>query len=234
MIRATFVGFVLCACAACAPAANRLEGSARSLLAESVARGDVRIERIEMAPNPEQTIFGSIVEIAVKNVSSAPVSVVIEPGTILHGKPSSVTDLIITRPERATVAPGETWRQTLEVFSVNFHKFSLNPNVSYSFGNLADGDLKTLAVCVAASTRRADGKTNDSDGDKSDRPDLSPIQLAVWRISDGMSRDALLRLTGANPMLKGGQFRQSKEYFDRQAPYVQGTLDACGLKHYIF
>ncbi len=217
--------------AACGdPEARKVESARRPLLAEAFERGDLVVEDISMSLQPEQTVYGRIIDITIRNKSARPTEVVIEPGTLLRSDADRVTDLVVTSRESATIEPGQSWKHSLEVFSVSFKKFSVTRGVTYKIGNLMTGDAYAFVTCFSG--RRPDAAPPASPNEKPF--DLTPVQLALWRITENMDRPALLASTSANPILKGGDFARNRNYFDGQAKYVQGLLDGCGLGQYKF
>lgn len=217
--------------AACGdPEARKTESPRRSLLSEAVDRGDVAVDDISMTSQPEQTVYGRIVEITVRNKSAKPVTVIVEPGTLLRSDADRVTDLVVVAREEAAIPAGQIWKRSLEVFSLSFKKFSVTRGATFKVGNLMTGDAYAFVKCF--SERRPDA--GPPPGPNAKPYDLTPVQLALWRVTENMDRTALLASTSANPLLKGGDFARNRNYFDGQAKYVQGLLDGCGLGQYKF
>lgn len=212
------------------PEARKTESPRRSLLSEAVDRGDVAVDDISMTSQPEQTVYGRIVEITVRNKSARPVTVIIEPGTLLRSDADRVTDLVVVAREEAAIPAGQVWKRPLEVFSLSFRKFSVTRGATFKVGNLMTGDAYAFVKCF--SERRPDA--GPPPGPNAKPYDLTPVQLALWRVTENMDRAALLASTSANPLLKGGDFARNRNYFDGQAKYVQGLLDGCGLGQYKF
>lgn len=216
--------------AACGdPEARKIESPRRALLSESIERGDVVVDDISMTLQPEQTVYGRIVDITLRNKTGKPVSIVIEPGTLLRSDAEPVTDLVVTTREETVIASGQVWKRSLEVFSLSFKKLSVTRGATFKLGNLLTGDAYAFVKCF--SERRPDAAPP---GPNAKPYDLTPFQLALWRVTENMDRPALLASTSANPLLKGGDFARNRNYFDGQAKYVQGLLDGCGLGQYKF
>lgn len=223
--------FLLFVGAACGdPEARKTESPRRSLLSEAVDRGDVAVEDISMTSQPEQTVYGRIVELTVRNKSAKPVTIIIEPGTLLRSDADRVTDLVVVAREETAIPAGQVWKRPLEVFSLSFKKFSVTRGATFKVGNLMTGDAYAFVKCF--SERRPDA--GPPPGPNAKPFDLTPVQLALWRVTENMDRPALLASTSANPLLKGGDFARNRNYFDGQAKYVQGLLDGCGLGQYKF
>ncbi|MCS7080740.1 MAG: hypothetical protein NZ585_11940 [Chloracidobacterium sp.] len=210
------------------------ESAARPALLERLARGEVQLERLGMTLRPEQPFFGRIIEIAVRNTSSKPLLVVLEPGQLLRSQDPAVTDLVVTSREEIALDVGQSAQREVEVFSLSRRKLSMTRETVYTLGNLTGGDVYTFVTCFA--TNRPAEPPPPPPGSKlpPQKLDLTPVQLALWCIADGLDRKALLEGIALNPMLKGGEYGRSRDYFDGQAKYVQGLLDRCGLGKYKF
>ncbi|OYT71072.1 MAG: hypothetical protein CFK52_09125 [Chloracidobacterium sp. CP2_5A] len=210
------------------------EGDIRPALAERLTRGELRIERLGMALRAEQPFFGRILELSARNASSRPMLVVIEPGQIIRSQNPAVTDLVIASREEIALDAGQATRRELEVFSLSQRKLAMNRDTSYEFGNLAEGDVQTFIACFAAN--RPPEPPPPPPGSKlpPQKLDLTPVQLALWCVAERLDRQALLEGVALNPVLKGGEYGRSRDYFDGQAKYVQGLLDRCGLEKYKF
>ncbi len=210
------------------------EGATRSALVERVGSGELKIERLGMALRAEQPLFGRILELSLRNASARPVIVVIEPGQIIRSQNPGVTDLVITSREEIALDAGQATRRELEAFSLSQRKLAMNRDTAYEFGNLAEGDVQTLVACFAEN--RPPEPEPPPPGSKlpPQKLDLTPFQLALWRVAEGLDRQGLLEGVALNPTLKGGEYGRSRDYFDGQAKYVQGLLDRCGLEKYKF
>ncbi len=207
------------------------ESAIRPAALERIARGEVRVERLGMALRPEQPFFGRIIEITVRNVSAKPLLFVLEPGQLLRSQDPAVTDLVVTSREEIALDSGQTAQRDVEVFSMSRRKLSMTRETVYQLGNLTEGDVYRFVTCFA--TNRPD-EPPPPPGLPPQKLDLTPVQLALWCIADSLDRTALLEGTALNPMLKGGDYARSRNYFDGQAKYVQGLLDRCGLEKYKF
>lgn len=212
------------------PEARKVESPRRALLSELVERGEVVVDDISMTLQPEQTVYGRIVDITVRNKTAKPVTIIVEPGTLLRCDADRVTDLVVTTREETVIAAGQVWKRSLEVFSLSFKKFSVTRGATFKLGNLMTGDGYAFVKCFCE--RRPDAVPPP--GPNAKPYDLTPFQLALWRVTENMDRAALLSSTSANPLLKGGDFARNRNYFDGQAKYVQGLLDGCGLGQYKF
>lgn len=220
---------------ACQPATRQpYESSIQTALMGRIARGEVRIEQLGMAQRPEHPFFGRIVEISLRNTSDKPLLVTIEPGQLLRSRNPEVTDLVVTQREEIALDAGQVVRRELEVFSLSRRKLSMTRETVYDIGNLLEGDAYTFVTCFAANRPPEPPPPPPGSGLPLQKLDLTPVQLALWCIADSLDRQALLEGTALNPLLKGGEYGRSRDYFDGQAKYVQGLLDSCGLVKYKF
>jgi hypothetical protein len=221
--------------AACQPTPRHPhEGHLRTALAERIARGEVRLERLGMARQPEHPFFGRIVEISLRNTGNKPILVTLEPGQLLRSRSPETTDLVVTSREEIALDVGQVAQREIEVFSLSRRKLSMTRETVYDLGNLLEGDAYTFVTCFAANRPPEPPPPPPGSGLPPQKLDLTPVQLALWCIADGLDRQALLEGTALNPLLKGGEYARSRDYFDGQAKYVQGLLDSCGLAKYKF
>ncbi|MGQ9897389.1 MAG: hypothetical protein ACUVR8_07550 [Acidobacteriota bacterium] len=219
--------------ATCQPTPRRpYESKVQPKLLERIARGEVRIERLGMTLRPEHPFFGRIIEISLRNTSSKPILIAIEPGQLLRSQNPDTTDLVVTSREEIALDVGQVVQRDIEVFSLSRRKLSMTRETVYDLSNLLEGDAYTFVTCFAAN--RPAEPPPPSSGLPPQKLDLTPVQLALWCIADGLDRKALLEGTALNPLLKGGEYGRSRDYFDGQAKYVQGLLDSCGLAKYKF
>lgn len=210
------------------------ESAVRPAALERIARGEVRVERLGMTLRPDQPFFGRIVEIAVRNTSAKPLLLVLEPGQLLRSQDPAVTDLVVTSREEIALDAGQTAQREVEVFSMSRRKLSMTRETVYTLGNLTEGDVYAFVTCFATNRPDEPPPPPPGSGLPPQKLDLTPVQLALWCVADGLDRKALLEGTALNPMLKGGEYGRSRDYFDGQAKYVQGLLDGCGLGKYKF
>ncbi|MFQ3580632.1 MAG: hypothetical protein SNJ49_01865 [Chloracidobacterium sp.] len=210
------------------------ESITRPALAERIARGEVRIERLGMALRPEQPFFGRIIEISLRNTGNKPLIVVIEPGQLLRSQSPDITDLVVTNREEIALDAGQTAQRNIEVFSLSRRKLSMTRETVYTLGNLTEGDVYAFVTCFAANRPPEPPPPPPGSGLPPQKLDLTPFQLALWCVADGLDRQALLEGVALNPVLKGGEYGRSRDYLDGQAKYVQGLLDSCGLAKYKF
>lgn len=232
---------LLCFTISCTDGARLpIESAQRPKLQDQVEQGDVSVDGIVLTTNPEQTIYGRNIDFKLTNQTDHPIAVVIEAGTVLRSDNQQFyTNLVVSSSEQILIAPKSLGIITVEVFSINFQKFSPVRSTRYSLGNLIEGDTKTFLDCFAR--RRPETGVAPSALTQAEpapaqtgKVDLAPIQLVIWLITDKMDRPALLKAVSNNPQLKGGQYSQSAKYYDAMAPFVQKLLDDCGLGKYKF
>jgi hypothetical protein len=220
---------------ACQPTPHQpYESSFRTALAERLSRGEARIERLGMAPRPEHPFFGRIIEISLRNTTNKPILLIIEPGQVLRSQDPTTTDLVVTSREEIALDVGQVIQRDLEVFSLSRRKLSMTRDTVYELGNLLTGDAYTLVACFATNRPPDPPPPPPGSGLPPQKLDLTPFQLALWCVAEGLDRQALLEGIALNPLLKGGEYGRSRDYFDSQAKYVQGILDSCGLTKYKF
>ncbi|MBI4749680.1 MAG: hypothetical protein HY774_14425 [Acidobacteria bacterium] len=217
-----------------------IESDQRAKLQDQVERGDVSVDGIVLTTNPEQTIYGRNIDFKITNQTDHPIAVAIQAGTVLRSENQQYyTNLVVSSNEQVLIAPKSLRIITVEVFSINFQKFSPVRSTKYSLGNLIEGDAKTFLDCFAR-RRPETGVSSSALSQPAPTPaqpgkvDLAPVQLVIWLLTDKMDRPALLKAVSNNPQLKGGQYSQSVKYYDTMAPFVQKLLDDCGLGKYKF
>lgn len=243
------------------PNQSSLESDRHPSLFFNIQRKEIAIDTIGLTLNPTQTIYGRFLDLKLRNLTNRPIPITIEPGTVLRSDNQKLfTNLVITAGENLTLNPGETKIQTIEVFSINFYKLTPVRETQFSLGNLIGGDTSTFIQCfvqrrpdridptalppgvVRVPTKPGEPPTYiipprekmPKVEDPTEKKELAPVQLAIWRITDDMDRVKLLKSVSANPKLKGGQFSESAAFYDSQTPYVQQLLRDCGLEKYKF
>ncbi|MBX7219261.1 MAG: hypothetical protein K1Y36_04895 [Blastocatellia bacterium] len=220
----------------------------------------IQIEKIVLVPNPKHTIFGRMLDMYLKNTSGKPLVVTVEPGTVLRSMDRLYTSVVVMAGEVVPLAPNESRAVTVEVFSIEFNLFSPSAKTQYRLGNKIGGDTASFISCFAK--RRPDYKdptelppgvvqvptqpgepatyilppTNvENKGPEDNKKyDLMPVQLAIWRLTEGIDRDKILKSVADNPKLKGGEFSQNVKLNNNLGPYVQQLLNDCGLEKYKF
>lgn len=232
---------LLCFTVSCKDGARLpVESDQPTSLHNQVERGEVSVDGIVLTTNPEQTIYGRNIDFKITNQTDHPIAVAIETGTVLRSDNQQYyANLVVSSGEQALIAPKSLAIITVEVFSINFQKFSPVRSTRYSLGNLIEGDSKTFLDCFAR-RRPETGVAPSALSQSAPAPtqtgkvDLAPVQLAIWLMTDNMDRAALRKAVSSNPQLKGGQYSQSVKYYDAMAPFVQKLLDDCGLGKYKF
>lgn len=234
---------LLCFTVSCKDGARLpVESDQQTSLHGQVERGEVSVDGIVLTTNPEQTIYGRNIDFKITNQTDHPIAVAIQTGTVLRSDNQQYyTNLVVSSGEQALIAPKSLGIITVEVFSINFQKFSPVRSTRYSLGNLIEGDSKTFLDCFAR-RRPETGVAPLALSQSASTPapaqtgkvDLAPVQLAIWLMTDNMDRPALRKAVSGNPQLKGGQYSQSVKYYDTMAPFVQKLLDDCGLGKYKF
>ncbi len=254
-----FAIVVLCAVGCRESGRSRLESDLLPRIAYAVKRGEIAVSRIGLTPNPPHNLYGRILEIKLRNLTDREARVQIDAGTVLRSDVPGFAEMVVTTPETTILPPKGEWTHTLEVYSIAFAGKPPGRNVNYTIGNLVGGDVAQLVTClgpdepdplaspIPSGVRQLPGKPGEpptfvvpsnvkpaAGQNPPEKRDLMPVQLAIWRITDGKDRDALLKDVAGNPEMKGGDYGASIRLYNEMGPYVQKLLSECRLDQYKF
>lgn len=152
-----------------------------SLFAENGVELSEGLKNKQLAMNIKSRggYLGKTLEIGVKNLAAKPIQVRINAGQIFVSKDTSVQDLIVTDTIWVEIAPQQAIYTAVPTMCTQSFNRSPQKSEVFSIGEMASGNLLTLALCLSAHNINS-----------------STAQSAVWTVANG---DPVADIYGDNP-----------------------------------
>ncbi len=206
-------------------------GETGNSLAELVGAGELDLASVSATG---EGIQGQVLVVQLTNPGTEEVIVTIPCGFFFSPGDDEEQRLMVIQPASVSIPGGDTATIEPYVICIDSSKAGPESSSTYHLGELATGDLLTLAECLC-------DEDLPSPQDLTAGMDAMGVQFAVWAVSDGIvAGTELIDATGALEELLGGEFGTEflgEEFTEMLQQlmllYGEGAqpwLDRCGIE----